>query len=279
MSNLENIEYKVLDVKIHALQTDQAVEIIQDWLKSRRRFHYISSTNINNVAEAQDSAEYYEVMRHADLSVPDGIPLLWYGRYLGYELPNRCGIEEIMMALFELSNKGHNYTHYFYGNSPEVLNNLKKNLLKKYPNLKIAGMYSPPFRQLTPEEEEEHIDMINSTKPDFLWVSLGCPKQEYWLYRNRNKLHAGVGGGAGAVFNFISGESIKAPALIQYMGLEWLMRLSLNPKRLYKRYLIKYPKFVIKWVNNKSAPHADKNPHVDKKTVSTEQPVYVPSEL
>lgn len=270
MTDLKKIEYKVLDVKIHALQTNLAIDIIQHWLKNERHFHYISSTNINNVAEAQDSAEYYEVMQHADLSVPDGIPLLWYGRYLGYDLPKRCGIEEIMVAAFELSNRGHNYSHYFYGNSPEVLKNLRKNLLKKYPNLKIAGMYSPPFRKLTPEEEDQHIDMINSTRPDFLWVSLGCPKQELWLYRNRHKLNAVVGGGAGAVFNFLSGDTIKAPALIQYMGLEWLMRLSLNPKRLYRRYLIKYPKLLYKWIGNKTAPHA--------KPVPAEQPVYAQSE-
>ena len=270
MIDLKNIEYKVLNVKIHALQTNQAIDIVRNWLKGERSFHYISSTNINNVAEAQESAEYYEVMRNADLSVPDGIPLLWYGRYLGYELPKRCGIEEIMEAAFELSNQGHNYSHYFYGNSPEVLKSLRKNLLKKYPNLNIAGMYSPPFRKLTPQEEDQHIAMINRTHPDFLWVSLGCPKQELWLYKNRHKLNAVVGGGAGAVFNFLSGDTIKAPALIQYMGLEWLMRLSLNPKRLYKRYLIKYPKFVYKWINNKTAPHA--------RPVPAEQPVYAQSE-
>jgi N-acetylglucosaminyldiphosphoundecaprenol N-acetyl-beta-D-mannosaminyltransferase len=268
MIDLKNREYKVLDVKVHALQTNDAIDVIQNWLEKDRSFHYISSTNINNVAEAQESAEYFEVMRHADLSVPDGIPLLWYGRTLGHELPERCGIEEIMEASFELSNKGHNYSHFFYGNSPEVLKNLRKSLLEKYPDLNIAGMYSPPFRALTPEEEDQHIAMINSTHPDFLWVSLGCPKQELWLYRNRHKLNAVIGGGAGAVFNFMSGDTVKAPAWIQYMGMEWLMRLSLNPKRLYKRYLVKYPKCVYNWMTNKSAPHAVARP------VHTEQPVY-----
>ena len=171
------------------------------------------------------------------------MPLIWHGRYLGYKMPKRCGIEEVMYEIFELSNKGYNFRHYFYGNTPKVLGDLKRNLLQRYPNLNIVRMYSPPFRKLKEEEDRQIIEMINKAKPDFLWVSLGCPKQEIWLYEHRDKINAVVGGGAGAVFNFISNHSIKAPKWIQYAGLEWLLRLIANPRKLYKRYLIKYPKF------------------------------------
>lgn len=233
-----------MGVNVHALQPDSALEIILGWLNNKRRFHYISSTNINNIVMAQESDKFFRVTNFADLSLPDGIPVLWYGRLIGYSLPQRCGIEELMEATFDLSNKGYDYSHFFYGNTKEVLNALKKRLLNKYPKLNISGMYSPPFRPLTPEEDKKEVEMINKSKSDFLWVSLGCPKQETWLFDHKDQLDVVVGGGAGAVFNFMSGHTVKAPKFIQYIGLEWLLRLSLEPKRLYKRYLIQYPKLI-----------------------------------
>jgi N-acetylglucosaminyldiphosphoundecaprenol N-acetyl-beta-D-mannosaminyltransferase len=187
-------------------------------------------------------------MENADMSIPDGVPLLWLGRLKGLNLKKRCGIEEIMLEAFELSHRNNQYTHYFYGNTEEVLNTLRDRLKKEYPNLKIAGMRSPPFRPLTAEEQELELKTINDTNPDFLWVSLGCPKQEIWLYNNKDKLNAVVGGGSGAVFNFLSGHTLRAPNLVRYSGMEWLMRLILEPKRLFKRYVIGYPKlFLYYW--------------------------------
>lgn len=235
-------EIKILDVKIHALQPEGAVQIILQWMKEERKFHYITSTNINNIIVAQEQEKYFEVMNNADLSLPDGMPILWYGRYLGFSLPKRCGIEEVMEAVFDLSNKGFSYSHFFYGNTGKVLKGLREKLLNKYPKLKIVGMYSPPFRLLSEKEDEEIINIINNAKPDFLWVSLGCPKQEVWLYEHKNKLDVVVGGGAGAVFNFMAGHSVTAPSWVRYIGLEWFLRLLSEPKRLWKRYLIKYPK-------------------------------------
>src|SRR5690554_6327022 len=224
MQNLKRIRFSVLGINIHAIQVKQALATIQNWVESNNEFRYISSTNLNNIMVAQENPEYYDVMQHAALSLPDGMPLIWYGNHLGYRLKKRCGIEEVMVDLFELSNHGQNYSHYFYGNTPEVLRKMKSNLLEKYPKLNIAGMHSPPFSKLSEEEEDEHIQLINDATPDFLWVSLGCPKQETWLYRNRYKLNPMIAGGAGAVFNFISGETVKAPKWVQYSGLEWLMR-------------------------------------------------------
>ena len=245
-------EFNICGVNVHAIQPDGATEIVLNWFNKPRQSHYISSTNINNIINAMESHYYYKVINTADLSLPDGIPLIWYGRYLGYKLPKRCGIEELMDEIFELSNKGYNFKHYFYGNTQEVLDDLKKELLKKHPSLNIVGMYSPPFREIKKEENDQIIEMINKAKPDFLWVSLGCPKQEIWLYENREKLNVVVGAGVGAVFNFISKHSIKAPKWIQYAGLEWLLRLIANPKKLYKRYLIKYPKFFFIFLKDKT---------------------------
>jgi N-acetylglucosaminyldiphosphoundecaprenol N-acetyl-beta-D-mannosaminyltransferase len=216
-------------------------------MESERTFHYVTSTNVNNVAVAIESPEYYQVMKRADLSLPDGVPLLWYGRFKGFPLYKRCGIEELMQAVFEMSNQGSTYSHFFYGNTPEVLADMKSRLLRSYPNLNIAGMFSPPFRSLSAQEDEEHVRMINDSGADFLWVSLGCPKQERWLFDHREKLRVVVGGGAGAVFNFFSGKTLRAPSWVRFMGLEWLLRLLIEPRRLYRRYLLKYPKFIVKF--------------------------------
>ncbi len=241
-------EFRVCGVKLHAAQVENLLEIVREWMGEKRSFHYVSSTNVNNVAIALESEDYFRVMERADLSIPDGVPFLWYGRWKGFPLRKRCGIEEFMEAIFEMSNHGYSYSHYFYGNTPEVLARMKARLLERYPNLKIAGMYSPPFRPLTPGEDEEDVRMINDSGADFLWVSLGCPKQERWLYDHRNRLDVLVGGGAGAVFNFLSGDTFKAPDWVRYMGLEWILRLLVEPKRLFRRYCIKYPIFVFRFI-------------------------------
>lgn len=241
-------EFRVCDVRIHAVQVDDALAIVRRWMEGERAFHYVSSTNVNNVAIALESPEYYQVMERADLSLPDGVPFLWYGRFKGFRLYKRCGIEELMEAVFEMSNQGSTYSHFFYGNTPEVLADLKARLLRRYPRLNIAGMFSPPFRPLSAQEDEKHVSMINDSGADFLWVSLGCPKQEKWLYDHRDKLRVVVGGGSGAVFNFFSGQTLKAPGWVRYMGLEWILRLLIEPRRLYRRYLLKYPKFVVQFL-------------------------------
>ena len=242
--------FRICDVKLHAVQVENLLAIVHQWMGEKRTFHYVSSTNVNNVAIALESEEYFRVMERADLSIPDGVPFLWYGRWKGFPLRKRCGIEEFMEAVFKLSDQGYRYSHFFYGNTPQVLANLKARLLERYPKLKIAGMYSPPFRPLSAEEDEEDVRMINDSGADFVWVSLGCPKQEKWLYDHRHRLTAVVGGGSGAVFNFLSGETLKAPDWVRYMGLEWILRLLMEPRRLFHRYCIKYPLFVFRFVKH-----------------------------
>jgi len=245
MVDLKKITFQISGVKVHALQPEQARDIVLSWFDEPRKFHYISSTNVNHLVNVHEDNEFYKVVNNATLSLPDGMPLIWYGRFLGYNLLRRCGIEELMVEIFELSNKGYQFKHYFYGNTTKVLAALKRSLLEAYPNLVIAGMCSPPFRKITQEENNAYVEKINRTNPDFIWVSLGCPKQETWLYQNRHKLNAVAGGGAGAVFNFFSRETPKAPDFLRYSGLEWFFRLINNPKLSY-RYLYQYPIFFVK---------------------------------
>ena len=242
-------EFRILGVKVHAVQTPEVVRLMLRWrAEEPQRYRYVSSTNLHNIARAGESTAYFEVMDHCDLSLPDGVPLLWYARRHGHVLPERCGIEEVMIGLFDLSEQGHDFRHYFYGNTPEVLDTLQRELAKKWPRLTVAGMHSPPFRKLTPEEDQADVDAINRARPDFLWVSLGCPRQETWLFEHRQVLDGMVGGGAGAVFDFLAGQKPKAPRLVQKAGMEWLLRLASEPKRLWRRYLVLYPRYLMRIV-------------------------------
>lgn len=242
-------EFRVLGVKVHAVQTPDALLVMRAWLEEQpRRFRYVSSTNLHNIAQAGEKPLYFEVMAHCDLSLPDGVPLLWYAKRHGHHLPERCGIEEVMVALFDLSEQGHDFRHYFYGNTPEVLDALRAALARRWPKLQVVGTHSPPFRKLTPEEDRADIDAINAARPDFLWVSLGCPRQETWLFEHRDVLGGMIGGGAGAVFDFLAGQKPKAPHLVQKAGLEWLLRLLSEPKRLWRRYLVLYPHYLLRIV-------------------------------
>ena len=253
-------EFRILGVKIHAVQTPEVVRLMLEWLgEEPRRFRYVSSTNLHNIARAGESPAYHEVMDQCDLSLPDGVPLLWYARRHGYVLTERCGIEEVMVALFDLSEQGHDFRHYFYGNTPEVLDALQRELARKWPKLTIAGLHSPPFRRLSPEEDQADVDAINQARPDFLWVSLGCPRQEMWLHEHRHVLQPMIGGGAGAVFDFLAGQKPKAPRLVQKAGLEWLLRLASEPKRLWRRYLVLYPRYLLRIVREELVrPRTDK---------------------
>ena len=242
---------KLLGVNVDLLQPAQVLDTVISWLNELNRFRYISSTNLNNISHACDSSRFLAATNTADLSIMDGMPLLWYGRYRGYELLEKCGAEELMYAVFELSKTGTPHRHFFYGNTPEVLERVRVELLSRYPRLDIVGMRSPPFRPLSDEEHAAELAIINAAKPHFLWVSLGCPKQELWLYANRHRLSPMVGVGIGAVLNFIAGMEPTAPTWVKYAGLEWALRLCCSPKRLYKRYLLRYPSLVAEFVRRR----------------------------
>ena len=136
------------------------------------------------------------------------------------------------------------FSCYFYGDTDETLDLLTTKLKGDFPDLKIAGAYSPPFRVLTPEEDDEIIQNINSSGADVLWVGLGCPNQEKWIYEHKDRLNIKVAAGVGAYFKFYSGQVKRAPSFIGNIGLEWLWRFAHEPRRMWRRILIDGPQFV-----------------------------------
>ena len=175
------------------------------------------------------------------VALPDGGPLSKFSREQGYVDAARVTGPDLMKEMLKESADKH-YRHYFYGSTQETLDILKATIEKNYPGAVIAGMYSPPFRPLTPEEDAAVIRRINETKPDFVWVGLGAPKQERWMAAHEDKVQA-VMVGVGAAFDYEAGNIRRAPMWMQRHNLEWLYRLMQDPKRLFKRYLttnIKY---------------------------------------
>ena len=213
---------------------DEAVSWIDEHLEELSG-KYVCISNVHTTVTAYRDEKYREVQNGSALSLPDGKPLSIVQRYRGYENAGRVPGPDLMPEIFALSEKK-GYRHYFYGSKQSTLDALKERLLEKYPKLNIVGMYSPPFRPLTEEEDQEAVERINAVKPDFIWVGLGAPKQEIWMAEHENRVH-GVMLGVGAGFDFHAGTIKRAPKWMQELCMEWLYRISQDPKRLLWRYL------------------------------------------
>lgn len=185
------------------------------------------------------------MLNSADLFVPDGISLVWLAKLKGFSLKSRVSGADLMAAFFTEAQKN-GWSSYFYGDTDQTLNQLKEELQAKYPGIKIAGMYSPPFRKLTEQEDQEIMKMINDAKPDVVWIGLGLPKQERWIFEHRERLQTSVVVGVGAAFKFLSGKIKRAPAWVGNMGLEWVWRLIFETKTTWRRVFIGGPVFI--WI-------------------------------
>jgi N-acetylglucosaminyldiphosphoundecaprenol N-acetyl-beta-D-mannosaminyltransferase len=210
-------------------------------LKMQKKYFCVCP--VSTIMECKKSGKVLMSVNSADLITPDGMAVVWLGRILGYKNIRRVYGPELMQNICDISVKK-GYRHYFYGSSPNVVNKLKERLKEKYVGLIISGSFSPPFRQLTEEEDNRIVEEINHSNPDILWVGLGSPKQDLWMYEHRGRINAPVLIGVGAAFDFLAGTKPQAPRWIRNNGFEWLFRLVTEPKRLWHRYLINYPLFV-----------------------------------
>lgn len=223
----------IMGVNISAINMQEAIEFVNNNIKNLKH-KYICVSNVHTTVSAYEDCEYLNVQNSAILNLPDGAPLSKEGRKRGFLNIQRVTGPDFMNEILKISvEKG--YKHYFYGSTNETLNKLKKNLLKNYPNLQIVGMYSPPFRELTEEEDKEVCESINKSNADFIWVALGAPKQEKWMYNHKDKINS-LMIGVGAAFDFMAGNIKRAPKWMQKLNLEWFYRLLQEPKRLFKRY-------------------------------------------
>jgi len=233
----------ILGVGVSALNMAMALEIIEGWIE-RREPHYVCVTGVHGVMESQRDEELRRIHNRAGLVTPDGMPLVWLSRLQGFHHVERVYGPDLMLALCERSvAKG--YRHFFYGGAEGVPDQLASVFQKRFPGLQVAGTFSPPFRPLTADEDDRIVQMINAAAPDIVWVGLSTPKQERWMAGHRERLTAPVLIGVGAAFDFLTGRKPQAPRWMQRAGLEWLFRLLTEPRRLWRRYLINNPRFVL----------------------------------
>lgn len=231
--------FKVFGIKLDALEASEVIERIESWIRSssQETAKYICVTNVRSVVVAQKDPYMKKITNQSDISVCDGMPLVWAGRLKKFKLKERVsGFTLMDETLAVAQDKG--YTNYFYGSTNPVLKKLTVNIRAKYPKLKVSGVYSPPFRPLDKTEKKEVINNINNSGADIVWVGLGYPKQEIWMYEFKGHIKCPVLIGVGAVFDFFSGNKKQAPCWMKNAGLEWFFRLLCEPKRLWKRYLI-----------------------------------------
>lgn len=234
----------VLNVDIDALNWEAALGCLLGWGR-RSESRYVCICNVHSVVTAGQDAKFERVLREADLATPDGAPVAWLMRRMGVAGQQRINGPDLMWRYCELSETQAEElpSIYLYGGSEEVLATLQHRLSVRFPKLQIAGAYSPPFRPLSAEEDAEVVKRINGSGAGVVWVSLGCPKQEFWMAEHRGRIQA-VMVGVGAAFDYHAGTIKRAPVWMQNSGLEWFHRLLSEPRRLWKRYLITNSLFI-----------------------------------
>lgn len=213
------------------------------------RGKYICVSNVHTLVTAYDNKEYLNIQNSSAMTLPDGKPLSIVSKFKGFKEAERVTGPDLMGEMFKESCEL-GYTHYFYGSTKETLSKLEEKLKKRYPKINIIGKYSPPFRKLTEEENKRVIESINAVKPDFLWVGLGAPKQEEWMFDHKDKIYS-LMIGVGAGFDYHAENIKRAPKWIQNASLEWAYRLIQDPKRLFKRYFITNTKFIYYILRNR----------------------------
>lgn len=231
----------ILGVGVSAINLGQAVSTIDEWIRNRES-NYVCVTSAHGIVESQKDTELRRIHNSAGLVTPDGIPLVWLMKLQGHRHVGRVYGPDLMLAVMR-SSVEHGHKHFFYGATESTLQSLQDNLERQFPGVQVIGSHAPPYRPLTPVEDEEVIKKINRAAADIVWVGLSTPKQERWMAEHLGRLDVPVMLGVGAAFDFHAGLKRQAPSIIRHSGLEWLFRLVTEPRRLWKRYLKIVPYF------------------------------------
>jgi N-acetylglucosaminyldiphosphoundecaprenol N-acetyl-beta-D-mannosaminyltransferase len=235
---------QVLGTKVHMVEIPEVLARMQHWIENEHETcHHLVNSGMHGVMAAHRDSRLKETFKSVDLFAIDGILMIMVARTRGFKIRKKnTGPDTLWEFARIASEKG--YTNYFYGDEESVLQAMAERLQKEFPNLKIVGHRSPPFRQLTVEEDAADMDAINKAAPDVLWVGLGMPKQEQWIFEHRSQLKTVIAIGAGAAFKFASGDVNRGPSLMRNLGFEWLWRLASEPKRIRRRVFVDAPQFI-----------------------------------
>ena len=231
----------IMGVNLAAIDMSWLIEFTKRYIKELSG-NYMCVSNVHTTVMSFDDEEYCAVQNGGIMAIPDGGPLSSVGRKRGFSGMKRTTGPDYMKEMLKISNE-EGYRHFFYGSTEETLKKLQRTLKHSYPNVQVAGMFSPPFRTLSAQEDEEIVHMINESNADFVWIGLGAPKQERWMAEHQGKIK-GFMIGVGAAFDYEAGNIDRAPMWMQKANLEWLYRLLQEPKRLFKRYFYTNTKFI-----------------------------------
>jgi len=233
---------EVLGIAVDALNMPRALDRIVQYLDIDEK-GYVCVAGVHGVMEAQRCTELRTVYQRSLMTVPDGMPLVWVGHIQGHSAMERVTGPDLMLEVFAEPRLAH-MTHFFYGGEPGVAEELRLRLQQRFPHASVVGTYTPPFRDLNPTEEAGFIARIRELKPDVVWVGIGCPRQEIFMARYLDQLDTRLIFGVGAAFDYHTGRIRDCAPWIKRAGLQWLHRLSQDPRRLWKRYLRNNPAFV-----------------------------------
>ncbi len=235
---------RVLGSEVDILDLEEAVSVVAGWIEARDGpCRQVVVTGAHGLWEAHCDREFKRMVNSAALWLPDGIAPVWIARLRGMRSACRIPGAELMEAFLAKADFA-GYRSFFYGDTEETLQRLGAVLAERYPGHVVAGTLSPPFRPISPEEDDEQVRAINRARPDVLWVGLGTPKQDRWIYEHRDRLEVPVAVAVGAAFRFLTGQVSRAPAWIGKMGLEWAYRLAMEPRKCWKRCFLQGPQFV-----------------------------------
>jgi N-acetylglucosaminyldiphosphoundecaprenol N-acetyl-beta-D-mannosaminyltransferase len=236
--------FNVLGTAVSALSLDQARDLILS-VRGQRRAGYVCHATAYGVNAAHGDAAFRSALNGSWLTHPDGMPLVWLGRWHGHRGLTRVYGPDLMEAVCAAGRPA-GLTHFFYGGAPGVAEALRDRLRARFPGLVVTGTFTPPYRALSGPELTTLQQTLSRQPPDVIWVGLGSPVQEKFMAEHWRSLDAGVLIGVGAAFDFLSGRVAQAPRWMQRGGLEWFFRLCTEPRRLWRRYLVNNPMFVIR---------------------------------
>lgn len=233
----------ILGVGVSRLDLDETMKRMCRAIEDKEKIQ-IAITPVNSILWARESPALMNIYNNVALSTADGVPLIWASKFLGKPIRGRVTGLDLLPSFSRVSEVA-GYSFFFLGAGEGVALQLTETLKKSYPNLKVVGMYSPPFSErFSDDENKKIVSMINSSGADVLWVSLTAPKQDYWIAEHLEKLNTAVAVGVGAAFDVVSGKINRAPKWMQKSGFEWFYRLLQEPRRLFGRYLLEAPKFI-----------------------------------
>jgi N-acetylglucosaminyldiphosphoundecaprenol N-acetyl-beta-D-mannosaminyltransferase len=240
------LHYDVLGVRVDAVGMAETICRVENWIGERSKTRMVAVINVHMVMTAKEDADFANIIAETDLTVPDGMPLVWIGKRKGLAQQRVYGPD--LFVEFLKTTEGRGYRHFFYGGRPEMLQEMLQRVRRDFPQTQVVGSYAPPFRPLTAEEDGQIVEMIRAARPDVIWVGIGCPRQERWMYQHRACFDGAVMLAVGQAFDQYAGMTRRAPRWMQRAGLEWFYRLCSEPRRLWRRYLVYNARFAFAMV-------------------------------